>query len=37
VHQVVRDLDGNVLKDMMVGHLFQIKDNLITRFDVIKA
>jgi ketosteroid isomerase-like protein len=34
VHQVVRDLNGNVIKDMMVGHLFQIKDNVITRFDI---
>jgi ketosteroid isomerase-like protein len=34
VHQVVRDLNGNVLKDTMVGHLFQIKDGLITRFDI---
>lgn len=33
-HQVVRDLNGNVLKDMMVGHVFQIENGLITRFDI---
>ena len=34
VHQVVRDLSGNVLADRMVGHMFRIEDGLIRRFDI---
>jgi ketosteroid isomerase-like protein len=34
VHQVVRDLDGNLLEDTMVGHVFQIENGLIKRFDI---
>ena len=34
VRQTVRDLRGNVLSDKTVGHIFQIKDGLIRRFDI---
>ena len=34
VHQTVRDLQGVVLVDQMVGHIFRIEDGLITRFDI---
>lgn len=34
VHQVVRDLSGTVLADRMVGHVFQIEDGLVKRFDI---
>ena len=34
VHQVVRDLSGNLLNDKMVGHIFRIEDRLIKRFDI---
>ena len=34
VHQVVRDLDGKVLADQMVQHVYQIENGLITRMDV---
>lgn len=34
IHQVVRDLNGNLLADKMVGHLFQIENGLIKRFDI---
>lgn len=34
VHQTVRDLKGNLLSDKMVGHIFQIDDGLIKRFDI---
>jgi hypothetical protein len=34
VHQVVRDLSGNVLADRMVGHIFRIESGLIRRFDI---
>jgi hypothetical protein len=34
VHQIVRDLDGKVLSDKVVGHIFQIEDGLIKRFDI---
>jgi hypothetical protein len=34
VHQVVRDLNGNILMDQTVGHLFRIENGLIKRFDI---
>ncbi len=34
VHQVVRDLEGNLLFDQMVGHVFQIENGLLKRFDI---
>ena len=37
VHQVVRDLNGNLLADKMVGHVFRIENGLIKRFDIQSA
>lgn len=37
VHQVVRDLNGNLLADKMVGHVFRIENGLIKRFDIRSA
>ena len=34
VHQTVRDLEGNVLADRSVGHIFRIEDGLVVRFDI---
>jgi nuclear transport factor 2 (NTF2) superfamily protein len=34
VHQTVRDLEGKVLLDHMVGHIFWLEDGLIRRFDI---
>ena len=34
VHQTVRDPQGNVVIDRMVGHIFRIEDGLIVRFDI---
>ena len=34
VHQVVRDLSGNLLADKMVGHVFRIENGLVKRFDI---
>jgi hypothetical protein len=34
VHQVVKDLEGKVLADQMVGHIFRVEDGLIQRFDI---
>ena len=34
VHQIVRDLKGNLLSDKMVGHIFQVEDGLVKRFDI---
>ena len=34
VHQVVLDLDGNLLADKLVIHVFQIRNGLIQRFDI---
>lgn len=37
VHQVVRDLNGNVLADQRVLHVFRIEDGLVKRFDIGSA
>lgn len=37
VHQVVRDIEGNLLADRMVIHVFQMQDGLIQRFDIRDA
>jgi hypothetical protein len=34
VHQVVRDLEGNLLLDETIVHRFQFKGDLVTRFDI---
>lgn len=34
VHQVVRNLSGNLVADKMVGHVFRIESGLIKRFDI---
>jgi len=34
VHQVVRDLNGNVLLDCMVRHAYTIRDGLIERMEI---
>jgi hypothetical protein len=34
VHQTVRDLNGNILSDKMVRHVFRIEDGLLRRFDI---
>lgn len=34
VHQVVHDLEGNLLADKMVGHVFRIEEGLVKRFDI---
>ena len=34
VHQIVRNLQGNVLSDQMVGHVFWIENGLVKRFDI---
>jgi SnoaL-like domain len=34
VHQVVRDLEGRILLDKMVGHIFRLEGSLIRRFDI---
>jgi hypothetical protein len=37
VHQVVYDLDGKLLVDQNVGHVFRIKNGLVYRFDIRDA
>jgi hypothetical protein len=34
VHQVVHDLNGNLLADEMVVHFFHLRDGKIARFDI---
>jgi hypothetical protein len=34
VHVTARDLNANVLFDEKAGHVFQIEDGLIRRFDI---
>ena len=36
VHQVVRDLSGNILKDQIVQHVYSFRDGLIKRMDIQK-
>jgi ketosteroid isomerase-like protein len=37
VHAVVRDLDGKLLQDQMIGHVFRFDRGLVTRFDIRQA
>lgn len=37
VHQVVRDLEGKVILDETVRHVFRIDNGLVTRFDIENA
>jgi hypothetical protein len=37
VHQVVRDLDGNVILDQMVQHVYTIEEGLIERMEIRNA
>jgi hypothetical protein len=37
VHQIVRDLQGNVLADQMVGHIFRLENGLVKRFDIRRS
>jgi hypothetical protein len=37
VHQVVRDLNGTLVSDQIVQHLYTLRDNLIQRMDIQKA
>ena len=34
VHQQVKDLEGKVLVDQMVGHIFWVEDGMVSRFDI---
>jgi hypothetical protein len=34
VHQVVHDLEGNLIVDQMVQHLYTFEDGLIRRMDI---
>jgi hypothetical protein len=34
VHQVVHDLDGALLADTRVGHVFRLEGGLVRRFDI---
>ena len=35
VHQTVRDLDGNVLSDGRVTHVYTLRDGLVARMDIV--
>jgi hypothetical protein len=37
VHQVVRDLEGNLMVDQMVQHVYTFADGLIQRMDIQEA
>lgn len=34
VHQLVKDLDGNVLEDAMVEHIFRLENDLVKTFEI---
>jgi hypothetical protein len=35
VHQVVRDLDGNLLSDSTVEHVYSFRDGLVERMEIV--
>ena len=37
VHQVVRDLAGNVISDSMVQHIYRIEDGLVRHMEIRKS
>ena len=37
VHQVVRDLAGNILKDQVVRHVYAFEDGLIRSMEILEA
>jgi hypothetical protein len=37
VHQVVKDLQGNLIFDGMVNHIYQIEEGLLRRMDIEAA
>jgi ketosteroid isomerase-like protein len=37
VHQVVRDLEGEVLSDGRVRHVYRFRDGLVARMDIVDA
>jgi ketosteroid isomerase-like protein len=34
VHQIVHDIEGKLLLDELIEHVFRLKDGLVTRFDI---
>jgi hypothetical protein len=36
VHQVVHDLAGNLMLDTLVYHVYQFRDGLIQRMDIVQ-
>ena len=37
VHSVVRDLNGSLLADKVIGHVFRVENGLIRRFDIRRS
>jgi hypothetical protein len=37
VHQIVRDLNGNLVADKLVGHVFRFEKGLVKSFDIRNA
>jgi hypothetical protein len=37
VHQVVRDLDGDVLADRTVTHIYRLHDGLVADFEIAES
>lgn len=36
VHQVVRDLTGRIVSDQVVLHVYEFRDGLVTRMEIVK-
>ncbi|WP_242607208.1 hypothetical protein [Flavobacterium sp. MEB061] len=34
LHQLVKDLQGKILFDGIIKHIFTVKDNLLSRMDI---
>lgn len=37
VHQVVRSLDGAIVNDRMVRHVYTLRDGLVARMDIVEV
>jgi len=35
VHQIVKDLDGNVMSEGTVSHVYTLRDGLVARMDIV--
>jgi len=37
VHQIVKDMDGNLILDLMIDHIFHLENGLVKTFEIGEA